>query len=142
MTAAGDDKLVKEIEEALDTAVKEAHISSTFNPIQSSQLLLELNQFACSALVKLAQSNTLEMEKYCEAVLKSPGGEDFMDALVARADVLMKKEEWDQAVANYENAFNKSGRSSQEVSDPATSIFQGILMLIHCLRLMYRFLTS
>lgn len=117
LTSSGEDKLIQQIFDALDSAVKEHHIPSTFNPKQSSQLILELNKLACTSLVKLQLSNHAEMEKHCEAVLSAEGGEEYVDALVGRGDVLMKKEEWDQAAAVYEKAFNTSGRSSQEILD-------------------------
>lgn len=44
------------------------------------------------------------------------GCENDVEGLVGRAEVLIKKEEWEEAVRVLEKAFDQSGRSRRDVS--------------------------
>lgn len=52
--------------------------------------------------------------EWCNEVLKMD--ESDVDALLNRGDIALADEQWEEAVRAYENAFQASGRSSQEVS--------------------------
>ena len=67
---------------------------------------------ACKAYVQIDQIN--KAMPYCEETLKmSP---EDMDALVGKGEKLMKDESWEEAVRVLNQAFELSGRSSQDVS--------------------------
>lgn len=54
-------------------------------------------------------------ERWCNALLEMEGMEDDSDALIVRADALLAKEEWEEAVRVLERAFEASGRSNREI---------------------------
>jgi DnaJ family protein C protein 3 len=56
------------------------------------------------------------MVRWCEELLGMRGCENDVEGLVGRAEGLMKKEEWPEAVRVLEKAFEESGRSRRDVS--------------------------
>jgi DnaJ homolog subfamily C member 3 len=73
---------------------------------------------ACRAYVNLKQP--VKGEQWCEELLRMDGLENDADGLVGRGELLLKQEEWEEAVRVFEKAFESSGRSSREV---CTSVF-------------------
>ena len=67
----------------------------------------------CRAYQK--QSDVTRGERYCNALLQMEGMEEDGDALMMRADALMAKEEWEEAVRVLERAFEASGRSNRDI---------------------------
>jgi DnaJ homolog subfamily C member 3 len=68
----------------------------------------------CKAYV---QSNLpRKAESWCEELLKMVGREDDLDGLIGRGEILIAKEEYEDAVRVLEKAFEASGRGSREVS--------------------------
>lgn len=67
----------------------------------------------CRAYLK--QNDAGRGERWCNALLEMEGMEDDSDALMVRADALLKKEEWEKAVRVLEQAFEASGRSNREI---------------------------
>ena len=64
----------------------------------------------------LRQGDPTRGERYCSALLQMEGMEDDGDALMVRADALMAKEEWEEAVRVFERAWQASGGGNREVS--------------------------
>jgi len=91
-------------------------IPPTFQPMQTSHLLLELYRLVLKSHLRLGLSNTSELEKYADFVLDLSGGQGDVDALTAKGEVASKKEDWEEAVRRFNEAFEKGGRSSQDVS--------------------------
>jgi DnaJ family protein C protein 3 len=116
LVGSGDDVgLIKRFEDALHEAVKEGYLPASFDATNNSQARLGLYQLACKANVGMGSVQGIK--RYCQAVLSMRGGEDDIDALVGKGDVAMKEERWEEAVRVLADAFEKSGRSSQEVNE-------------------------
>ncbi len=98
----------------MDQAIKDGYLPISLAPKHNSQSRLALYKLACKSQV--GTGSVQGIKKYCEAVLSMKGGEDDIDALVGKGDVAMKEESWEEAVRMLAEAFEKSGRSSQEVS--------------------------
>jgi DnaJ family protein C protein 3 len=64
-----------------------------------------------------------ETKCWCEELLLMQGCENDVEGLVGRAERLMRKEEWEEALRVSEKAFEESGRSRQDVSS-FLSLFQ------------------
>ncbi|KAH9843623.1 uncharacterized protein C8Q71DRAFT_729321 [Rhodofomes roseus] len=69
----------------------------------------------CRAHLKL--NDPKRGERWCNALLEMEGMQDDGDALMLRADALMAKEEWEEAIRVLDRAFEASGRSSREIRD-------------------------
>lgn len=54
-------------------------------------------------------------DPWCSELLEMDGLENDADALVGKAEALLKQEEWEDAVRVLEKAFEASGRSSRDV---------------------------
>ncbi|KAI0368394.1 hypothetical protein BV20DRAFT_969210 [Pilatotrama ljubarskyi] len=67
----------------------------------------------CRAYVKLNQAK--KGEQWCSALLEMQGMENDADGLIGRAEAMMAKEEWEDAVRLLERAFEASGRSDREI---------------------------
>lgn len=107
--------LIALVKESISTATP-SFIPASFTPLTSSQLLLELYRLSLKSFLALELKNTAELEKYADLVLSMRGGDGDIDALTARGEVFEKKEMWEEAVRAYNEAFEKSGRSSRDVS--------------------------
>jgi DnaJ family protein C protein 3 len=115
----GSDGLLAKFEQALDEA-STAHdgivyLPPQFSPKLKSQSRLELYALACKAALG---ANDLKRDKgarWCEETLSMDEGN--VDGLVGRGERLMKEEKWEEALRTLEVAFEKTGRSSQDVSD-------------------------
>lgn len=115
----GGATVVDEIKETIKSATEvqpgdeEPLIPSTYkgDPVQDSGLLLELYVMYCKAHTELN-----DMDKampYCELVLaKDP---DNVEATLARAEVALQREEYDQAVRDLTKAFEASGRTDRSI---------------------------
>jgi DnaJ homolog subfamily C member 3 len=68
----------------------------------------------CKAYTQLGSAR--EMGKWCEQLLTMQGCENDVEGLVGRAEGLVKKEQWDEALRVLEKAFEESGRSRRDVS--------------------------
>ncbi|OCH93226.1 hypothetical protein OBBRIDRAFT_790394 [Obba rivulosa] len=69
----------------------------------------------CRAHVKLGQAR--QGERWCDALLQMEGMDKDTDGLIGRAEALMMKEEWEEAVRVLERAFEASGRSDREIHE-------------------------
>ncbi|KZT63888.1 hypothetical protein DAEQUDRAFT_741652 [Daedalea quercina L-15889] len=67
----------------------------------------------CRAHMKL--NDAKRGERWCNALLEMEGMQDDADALMVRADALLAKEEWEEAVRVLEHAFEASGRANREI---------------------------
>ncbi|KAI0771664.1 hypothetical protein BD413DRAFT_604422 [Trametes elegans] len=68
----------------------------------------------CRAYVKANQAK--KGEQWCNALLEMHGMENDSDALVGRAEALLAKEEWEEAVRVLERVFEASGRQDREIA--------------------------
>ncbi len=66
--------------------------------------------------VKSSAEYKKQMEKWCEELLTLNGRKDDLDGLVGKAEALISKEEFEEAVRVLEKAFESSGRSDRDVS--------------------------
>ncbi|KAK1926612.1 putative Co-chaperone [Papiliotrema laurentii] len=115
----GSDGLLAKFEQALDEA-STAHdgivyLPPQFSPKLKSQSRLELYALACKAAVG---ANDLKRDKgarWCEETLSMDEGN--VDGLVGRGERLMKEEKWEEALRTLEVAFEKTGRSSQDIAN-------------------------
>ena len=57
-----------------------------------------------------------QMERWCEELLTLEGCKEDVDGLIGRGQVLLGKEEWEDAVRALEKAFESSGRGDREVN--------------------------
>lgn len=113
----GDDGLLVKFESALNEAMSNrdgvVYLAPEFNPRHRGQARLELYALACKAAVG---ANDLKKDKgmrWCEETLEMDEGN--IDGLVGRGEKLLKDEKWEEAQRVFETAFEKSGRSSQDV---------------------------
>lgn len=92
-----------------------------FHAMARSQLRLQLHSLACKAYVK--GNNINGMKKHCPVVvgLTEIGGDNDEWAFVGLGEIAMKEERWEEAVRHFRNAFEKSGRNSQDVSLQSSS---------------------
>ncbi|KAI0337169.1 TPR-like protein [Trametopsis cervina] len=67
----------------------------------------------CRAYTNLKQP--AKGEPWCEQLLQMDGLEKDTDGLVGRGEALLKKEEWEEAVRVFEQAFESSGRSNRDI---------------------------
>ena len=115
----GGPTVVDEIKEVLSAATKvqpgddEALIPSTYtrDAVHESGLLLELHTMYCKAYTELN-----DMDKampYCELVLaKDP---DNIEATLARAELALQKEQYEEAVRDLTKAFQASGNTDAKI---------------------------
>ncbi|KAJ7599168.1 hypothetical protein C8J56DRAFT_1011058 [Mycena floridula] len=94
------------------TRVKESPI-----PLPDARKLSPRRQTLVRALCKayVQTGQVRKAEEWCETLLKMEGCAEDVDGLVGRAEALMKKEEWEDAVRVYEKAFEVSGRSDRDI---------------------------
>lgn len=113
--------VIEKVENAIKEGIESSTIPPNFSTLTSSSLLLELYSMACSSHVRLGMTTSMGTKKYCDKVLGMKGGEGNVDALTARGEALIREEEYEEAVRVFSDAFEKSGRSSQDVSLPSLS---------------------
>lgn len=113
----GDDGLLARFDNALDIASTSqegiTYLPPQFSPKAKSQTRLELYALACKAAVGANELRKDKGAKWCEEALAMD--ENNVDGLVGRGEKLLKEEKWDEAVRVFESAFEKTGRSSQDV---------------------------
>lgn len=115
----GGPTVVDEIKEVIKAAAEvqpgdeEPLIPSTYkgDPVQDSNLLLEIYTMYCKAYTELN-----DMDKampYCELVLaKDP---DNIEAVLARAELALQQEKYEEAVRDLNKAFDASGRTDRNI---------------------------
>ena len=113
----GDDGLLARFEQALEDAQKPHDelpplIPPKLKGKETSHLRLDLLSMACKAGVGADVGK--KVGRWCEDVLSLDP--ENIDGLVGRGERLLKEEMWDEATRTFEAAFEKSGRSSQDVS--------------------------
>lgn len=103
--------------EAFDETL--ASYQSTFPAALATPAALKLSEprrklyaATCKALTELGE--TAKAQPYCDETLRMKA--DDVDGLVGKAEGLMKAEDWEQAVRVFDQAFEATGRSSQDVS--------------------------
>ena len=89
-------------------------LPASIKPKTMSPLRAKLIQAACKAYLKGGEIR--RAEKWCDELLKMKDHEKDEDALVAKGEMALKKEEWEEAVRLFNDAFEAGGRSSQDVS--------------------------
>ncbi|KAJ9113203.1 hypothetical protein QFC22_006042 [Naganishia vaughanmartiniae] len=115
VVGSGDDGLLAKFEAEL--AKVTPSLPAAFPPSTKSRLRLQLHSLACKAYVKLG--NQKGMKQHCPLVasLSQIGGDQDEWALVGLGEIAMKAENWEEAVRHFRSAFEKGGRSSQNVLD-------------------------
>jgi DnaJ family protein C protein 3 len=109
----GEKGLIRVLEELI---AQTDQIPDSFIALETSKTLLDVWKKQCTSHLNLNAANKQELSVACEKVLKMKGGEEDIDALTGRGEVLMKKEDWEGAVRAFNEAFEKGGRSSRDVS--------------------------
>ncbi|ORY23810.1 hypothetical protein BCR39DRAFT_548578 [Naematelia encephala] len=109
----GEDGLLARFDAALAQAIKEEYLPLQFEPKKRSLKRLELYALACKAAVGANDLSSSKGGKWCqETIWMDP---ENMDALVGQGEKLLKEEKYEEALRMFENAFEKSGRSSQDI---------------------------
>ncbi|EST08488.1 Tetratricopeptide repeat [Kalmanozyma brasiliensis GHG001] len=115
----GGPTVVDDIKDILKAATEiqagdeEALIPSTYkgDPVQDSGLLLELHVMYCKSYTEL--NDLSKAMSYCELVLlRDP---DNVEAVLARAEVALQNESYDEAVRDLTKAFEASGRTDRAI---------------------------
>ena len=113
------DRVRDEAQEVIKAATEtqpgdeEPLIPSTYkgDPLQSSGLLFELHVMYCKAYTELNELD--KAMPYCELVLaKDP---DNVEAVLARAEVALSQEKYEEAVRDLTKAFEASGRTDRAI---------------------------
>jgi DnaJ family protein C protein 3 len=108
----GEEGIVAKFDAAMDEALAADLIPPQFHAKEKSQTRANLYGLACSASVD-AGDFTAKAAVFCDTVLQlDPENEA---GLVFRGERLLKDEKWEEAVATFQKAFEKSGRQSQDV---------------------------
>lgn len=115
----GAEGLLNRFEKALNEATDDGYLAPQFRAKEKSQSRLELYALACKAAVGAGELKKDKGMKWCEETLVMDP--ENVDALVGKGERLLKEEKWDEAVRALEGAFEKSGRSSQDVSGPLST---------------------
>jgi DnaJ family protein C protein 3 len=102
--------------------VPEIPLPDTMHVSHGRQVLVRA---LCKAYTEIGVKR--EMERWCEELLLMQGCENDVEGLVGRAEGLIRKEEWAEALRVLEKAFEESGRNRQDVSS-SLSLFR------HCYR--------
>ncbi|KAG6884252.1 hypothetical protein C0993_012784 [Termitomyces sp. T159_Od127] len=74
----------------------------------------ELVRALCRAYTQAGTRKEM-MGKWCEELLGMHGCEEDVDGLVGRGEVLLAKQEWEEAVQVLAKAFEKSGQSNRDI---------------------------
>jgi DnaJ homolog subfamily C member 3 len=104
----GKTGLIEKVRAAIADAVEQGDPDAA-----RAVLLTQMLGDACKALVRSGNAKTATAT--CEELLKRDP--DNVDGLVARGEDLIRKEEYEEAVRVLTDAFEKTGRSSQDVLD-------------------------
>ncbi|KLT38408.1 hypothetical protein CC85DRAFT_281216 [Cutaneotrichosporon oleaginosum] len=108
----GEEGLVARFERMLDEAEAAGAVPPQFDARARSTTRLEVYALGCRALVD-ASDYASKLGSWCDTVLGMD--ETNEAALVYRGEKLLKAEKWDEAVAAFQAAFEKSGRRSQDI---------------------------
>jgi DnaJ family protein C protein 3 len=122
----GEEGLLARFEKALSDASTDhggaLYLAPQFSPKIKSQSRLELYALACKAAVGANELKKDKGMRWCDEALSMDEGN--VDGLIGRGERLLKDEKWDEAVRVFEQAFEKSGRSSQDVSCPSRTLLR------------------
>lgn len=112
-TSDGKEGLIAKFDEQLDLAIQEGHLPESYHPRTTSQARVEFYAWTCRSYVRLGHVNG--MKQYCLPLLEMHGGESFLDPFIAKGEIANSEENWEQAVHAFSDAFERSGRSSQDI---------------------------
>ncbi|GMK57774.1 hypothetical protein CspeluHIS016_0406080 [Cutaneotrichosporon spelunceum] len=107
----GEEGLMARFDKLLEDSEAAGAIPTQFDARKGSTRL-ELYSLACRAIVDANDTSKLGSQ-WCEALLSLDDTNEA--ALVHRGEKLLKAEKWEEAVAAFQAAFEKSGRSSQDI---------------------------
>ncbi|PWN49763.1 TPR-like protein [Violaceomyces palustris] len=117
----GNASIIQDVEKAIEEDLKVVEVEGEeqsvlpegLDPeiIKRSALLLELNGLYCKAHAELNELD--KAMAYCEKVLEVDA--ENVDANVAKAEVMMKEEKYEEAVRTLEGAFERSGRTDRKI---------------------------
>lgn len=109
----GEDGLIARFEAQLAEAIESDSIPAQFDAKHKSTTRIQLYSLACKATVDANDFTSKGGAAWCEEVLTL--APDDESGLVYRGEKLMKAEKWDEAVAAFQRAFEKSGRQSHDI---------------------------
>ncbi|KAG6877675.1 hypothetical protein C0992_009500 [Termitomyces sp. T32_za158] len=84
------------------------------NAFKASLRRQELVRALCKAYTQVGTRKEM-VGKWCEELLGMHGCEEDVDGLVGRGEVLLGKQEWEEAVQVLSKAFEKSGQSNRDI---------------------------
>ena len=120
----GEDGLLAKFDRALEDASTEhqgvTYLPPQLSPRDKSQTRLDLYAMACKAAVGAGDLRKDKGMRWCEETIKMDA--ENIDGLVGMGEKLLKEEKWDEATRMFEKAFEKSGRSSQDVGHVADKL--------------------
>lgn len=108
----GPDGLLARFDAALDAAIADGIIHPNLRAKEKSELRSTLYGLACKSAVA-ANDMTKRGTKWCDEAYALD--EQNLDAAMMRGEKAIKEEKFEEAVRILEAAFEKSGRSSQEI---------------------------
>ncbi|KAF8998002.1 hypothetical protein BDQ17DRAFT_1428683 [Cyathus striatus] len=94
------------------------------NPLLISPPRQDLFRALCKSYTRLADTSkgskyVSAMGEWCKALLGMSGNYGDVDGLIGRAEMLLRMEEWEDAVRILEKAFEGSGRSDRQIHKQA-----------------------
>jgi DnaJ family protein C protein 3 len=105
--------LIAKFDEALDEDTKDLELPQLIVPRKTSPRRLRLYKAMCRAYTRAGSAKNAQT--WCEETLKMSSEDE--DALLNKGDILLGKEEWEDAVRAYEKAFEASGRGNQRIGE-------------------------
>lgn len=111
----GEDGLIARFDKMLEEAVAGKTIPVQFDLKKHSSTRLEIYSMGCRATVDAKDFSSKNGAAWCDATLEmDPNNES---GLVYRGEKLLKAEKWEEAVAAFQSAFEKSGRQSRDIME-------------------------
>ncbi|WOO77898.1 DnaJ subfamily C member 3 [Vanrija pseudolonga] len=108
----GEDGLLVRFDNALKDQIKEGNIPAQFHALKTSVARMNLYALVCRAGVA-ANDLGAKTAEACNVILDMDPEDE--SGLVFKAEKLLKEEQFDQAVAVLQKAFEASGRQSQDI---------------------------
>ena len=115
-----DNALARKFDEAMESNTSREQLLGTTSarvpfpsPSKFSPRRQDIVRAVCRAYVHL--SDARHAERWCDTLLRMEGAENDQDGLVGKAEALLLKEDWEEAVRMLEKAFSASGRSNRDV---------------------------
>lgn len=109
----GEDGLIARFDRLLDEAVASDAIPAQFDAKKHSTTRLEIYSLACRATVDAGDYSSKLGGAWCDETLAMDPNNEA--GLVYRGEKLLKAEKWDEALAAFQSAFEKSGRQSHDI---------------------------